>query len=176
MQGDSHQKILDNQPSSDKDIPPVVLLYHGFGLFYDIFYSQTNIPHLKKVDEPQLVWKVDQFLQLIGSYYTKEDARRSDGLEIIHDILKSCLDAGILNIPPLAATSIFDYKSDGHILGHYSGAVCITEFENEIHGISSIPHIEVTAYTAQTHRTVIPAVFRGWRVPCLGLTIVGELA
>jgi len=97
----------------------------------------------------------------MGSYYTKEDARRSDGLEIIHDILKSRLDAGILNIPPLAAISIFDYKSDGHMLGHHDGAVCITEFENEMHGISSIPHIEATAYTAQTHRTVIPAVFQG---------------
>ena len=55
LQGDSHQKLLDNHPSPNKDIPPVVLLYYGFGLFYDIFHSQANISHLKKVDEPRLV-------------------------------------------------------------------------------------------------------------------------
>ena len=65
----------------------------------------------------------------------------------------SCSDVG--NIPPLAATSIFSYRSDGL----HGGAVCVTEFKNEIHGISSIPYVEATAYAAQMHRTVIPAVF-----------------
>jgi len=110
----------------------------------------------------------------MGSYYVDEDARRNDGLKIIHDILTSRSDAG--NIPPLAATSIFSYRSDGHMVGLHGGAVCVTEFKNEIHGIPSIPHVEAAPYAAQTHRTVIPAVFRGWRVPCLGITIVGESA
>jgi len=55
-------------------------------------------------------------------------------------------DAG--NIPPLAATSIFSYRSDGHMVGLHSGAVYVTEFKNEIHGISSILHIEAIAYAA----------------------------
>jgi len=51
LQEDSRQKLLDDHPSPDKDISPVVLLYYGFGLFYDIFYGQANISHLEKVDE-----------------------------------------------------------------------------------------------------------------------------
>ena len=110
----------------------------------------------------------------MGLYYVDKDTRRNDGLKIIHDILTSCSNAG--NIPPLAATSIFSYRSDGHMVGLHGGAVCITEFKNEIHGISSIPHVEATVYAAQMHRTIIPAVFRGWRVLCLGITIVSESA
>jgi len=95
----------------------------------------------------------------MGLYYVDEDARRNDGLKIIHDILTSRSDAG--NIPPLAATSIFSYRSDDHMVGLHGGAVCVTEFKNEIHGISSIPHVETTACAAQTHRTVIPTVLQG---------------
>jgi len=174
LQGDSRQKILDDRPSPDKDIPPVVLLYHGFGLFYDIFHGQINIPQLEKIDEPRFAQNVDRFLQLMGSYYLKEDARRNEGLKIINDILTSRSDAG--NIPPLAASSILNYRSDGHMVGPHGGAVCVTEFKNEIHSISSVPYVEATAYAAQTHTAVIPALFRGWRVPCLGLTIVGKSA
>jgi len=174
LQGDSRQKILDDRPSPDKDIPPVVLLYHGFGLFYDIFHGQINIPQLEKIDEPRFAQNVDRFLQLMGSYYLKEDARRNEGLKIINDILTSRSDAG--NIPPLAASSILNYRSDGHMVGPHGGAVCVTEFKDEIHSISSVPYVEATAYAAQTHTAVIPALFRGWRVPCLGLTIVGESA
>ena len=172
LQGDSRQKILDNRPSPDKDIPPVVLLYHSFGLFYDIFHGQINIPQLNKIDEPQFVQNVDRFLQLMGSYYMKENARRNEGLKIINDILTSHSDAG--NIPPLAVSSILNYRSDSHMVGSHGGAVCVTEFKNEIHSILSVPYVEATAYAAQTHMAVIPALFRGWRVPCLGLTIVGK--
>jgi len=86
-----------------------------------------------------------------------KDARRNNGLKIIHNILMSCSDAG--NIPPLATISIFSYRSDGYMVGLHGGAVCVTEFKNEIHGISSIPYVEATAYVAQMYRTVIPAVF-----------------
>ena len=108
----------------------------------------------------------------MGSYYLKEDTRRNEGLKIINDILTSHSDAGY--IPLLAASSILNYRSDGHMVGPHGSTVCITEFKNKIHSISSVPYIEATAYAAQTHTAVIPALFRGWRVPCLGLTIVGD--
>ena len=174
MQGDSRQKILDDRPSPDKDIPPVVLLYHGFGLLYDIFHGRADISHLQVVDEPRLARKVDMFLELMGSYYADEDARTSDGMEIIHGILTSRSGAGMFSISPMVFTFTMN-KSGGHMVGFHGGAVCVAVFKNEIHGISSMPHIEATAYAAQTHKNVLPDVFRGWRVPCLGLTIVGEL-
>ena len=117
---------------------------------------------------------VDWFLQLMGSYYMKEDTRRNEGLKIINDILTSHSDAG--NIPPLAASSILNYRLDGHMVGPHGSTVCVMEFKNEIHSVLSVSYVEATAYAAQTHMAVIPALFRGWRVLCLGLTIVGESA
>ena len=110
----------------------------------------------------------------MGLYYLKEDARRNEGLKIINDILTSHSDAG--NIPPLAASSILNYRSDGHMVGPHGGAVCVTEFKNKIHSILSVPYVEATAYAAQMHTAVISALFQGWRAPYLGLTIVGESA
>jgi len=107
-------------------------------------------------------------------YYLKEDTRRNEGLKIINNILMSHSDVGDISL--LAASSILNYRSDGHMVGLYGGAVCVTEFKNEIHSISSVPYIEATAYATQMHTAVIPALFQGWRVPCLGLTIVSESA
>jgi len=131
--------------NTDKNISPVVLLYYGFGLFYDIFHGQINILQLKKIDEPRFVQNVNQFLQLIGLYYLKEDARRNKGLKIMNDILTSCSDTG--NIPLLTASSILNYRSDSHMIGPHGGAVCVTEFKNDIHSISSVLYIEATTYT-----------------------------
>jgi len=103
----------------------------------------------------------------MGSYYLKEDARRNEGLKIINNILTSRSDAG--DIPPLAASSILNYRSDGHMVGSHGGAVCVTEFKNEIHGISSVPYVEATTYAAQTHTAMIPALSQGWRLPCRDL-------
>ena len=90
-------------------------------------------------------------------YYLKGDTRKNKGLKIINDILTSYSDAR--NIPPLAALSILNYRSNGHIVGLHSGAVCVTEFKNKIHSISSVLYVEATAYTAQTHTAVIPVLF-----------------
>ena len=43
-----------------------------------------------------------------------------------------------------------------------------------------IPAVELTAYAAHSHKGAMnhddsQAVFKGWRVPCLGLTVVGKL-
>ena len=102
---------------------------------------------------------IDQFLQLMGSYYPKEDTRRNKGLKIINNILMSCSDAG--NISPLAILSILNYRSDGYIIGSHDGAVCVTEFKNDIHSISSVPYIETIAYAIQIHTAMILVLFQG---------------
>ena len=100
---------------------------------------------------------INWFLQLIGLYYLKEDARRNNGLKIINNILMSCLDVGI--ILSLAALSILNYRLDSHIVGSHSGIVHVTEFKNEIHSILSVSYIEATTYAVQTHTAVIPILF-----------------
>jgi len=103
------------------------------------------------------VQNVNWFLQLIGLYYLKEDARRSEELKIINNILMSCLDAG--NISPLTASSILNYKSDSHMVGPHGSAVCVTKFKNEMQGILSVLYIETTIHAVQTYIAVIPALF-----------------
>ena len=98
-------------------------------------------------------------MQLIGLYYLKEDTRRNKGLKIINNILMSCSDAE--NILPLAALSILNYRLDSYIVGPHSGTVYVIEFKNEIHSILSVSYIKATAYAAQTHTAVIPALFQG---------------
>ena len=110
----------------------------------------------------------------MGLYYLKEDTRRNKGLKIMNDILTSCSDAG--NIPLLPTSSILNYRSDSHIIGPHSGAVCVTEFKNNIYSILLVLYIEATTYAAQTHTAMISALFQDWRVSCLGLTIVSESA
>ena len=71
----------------------------------------------------------------------------------------SCSDAE--NILPLAALSILNYRLDSYIVGPHSGTVYVIEFKNEIHSILSVSYIKATAYAAQTHTAVIPALFQG---------------
>ncbi|KAG5637635.1 hypothetical protein H0H81_003860 [Sphagnurus paluster] len=66
--------------------------------------------------------------------------------------------------------------ADRRTLGAHGGACFVTRFRNDLCA-NSIPVVEATAYVAQTHVTRMEpyaAVFNGWRVPCLGLTVVGS--
>ena len=47
--------------------------------------------------------------------------------------------------------------------------------KNEASGTGSIPIIKAVAYVARTQIKMLNDMFCGWRVPCLGVTIVGKL-
>jgi hypothetical protein len=42
LQNDLREKILDDRPREDENIPPVSLLYEGFGQFLDIVAGSTD--------------------------------------------------------------------------------------------------------------------------------------
>ena len=106
--------------------------------------------------------------------YDTEESRRDTGLESIHNIFQSRSGT---QIPRVQGAYIDSYKTEGHIIGNHGGAAMIVVFKNEIAGITSVPVVEATAYAAQTHKVHMEShkkVFLGWRVPCLGITVVGE--
>ncbi|KAG6805084.1 hypothetical protein H0H93_005658, partial [Arthromyces matolae] len=61
LQNLNDERILDDRPQPDDDIPPVSLLYDGFGLFLDILRGKKDIPLLTEIDIPRLRQEVDEF-------------------------------------------------------------------------------------------------------------------
>jgi len=54
IQGEPSERILDDRPEPDLDIPPVSLLYKGFGHFLDIVDGRDDVLGLADVD----VWRL----------------------------------------------------------------------------------------------------------------------
>jgi len=166
------QRILDDRPAPDS-IPPVALLYDGFGSFMDVFGRQGDICHLDG-KRRNLEMAVDSFAEKMADIYDDEEAdRMEEGLRALNQILSLRCSGN-----KLMATSIGTVRSEGHYNGPHDAASCVVEFNDEIVDIGSIPTVKLVGYAAHSHRHAMelhPEVFRCWRVPCLGLTIVGKL-
>ncbi|TEB27973.1 hypothetical protein FA13DRAFT_1736172 [Coprinellus micaceus] len=166
LQADPFQKILDDRPSPDADIAPLGLLYHGFGRFEDVIAC----PKATLVE--QFTPAVDKFADAMSSFYPSEDGRRTAGLPLLNAIFAIRAEK---TIPLLFAAAIRSGRLDGHSVDRHGMVNTVVEFKNELAEISSIPHVEAVAYVAHAHTRVDGAkhLFEGWRVPCLGITIVG---
>jgi len=163
------EKVLDDRPDSDL-IPPVSLLYEGFGDFLDTFCGRQERHHLSQ-EELSLKRAVNRFAEQMTRIYPDEDSRRTDGLLALNNILSL---RGSNN--KLMAASIGSVRSDGHFDGPLGSAACVVQFKNELCGSGGIPIVELTSYVAHSHKSAMKnfeEVFRSWRVPCLGLTVVG---
>ena len=106
--------------------------------------------------------------------YEDELHRKARGLDALNNIFS------LRNRSPLMAAEIAAVRTDGHYNGEHGAASCVVEFKNELVGISSIPVVELTSYVAHSHTEAMnrpdrERLFQGWRVPCLGLTVVGKL-
>ena len=78
------------------------------------------------------------------------------------------------------AAEIGTSRTDGHYNGPHGAASCIFEFENGLVDITSIPVVELSSYAVHSHAKAMGrpnerASFQGWRVPSLGMTVVGKL-
>jgi hypothetical protein len=61
LQEDPSEKILDDRPHPDADIPPIPLLYDGFGHFLDVMDGHDDVPGLADVEVRELRDAVDDF-------------------------------------------------------------------------------------------------------------------
>jgi hypothetical protein len=131
-------------------------------------------PYLSNIDFPALEAAVDDFANKMGEFFESEDDRCDQGFPLLNAIF-SCRKE---NAPTFLAlrTESRSYRSDGHILSAHQSAGTIIDFKNKITGITSIPDIEAAAYVAQLNiaSRYRSGLFGRWRVPCLGLTVVGE--
>jgi hypothetical protein len=72
MQRNASQRILDDRPSADLDVPPAPLLYSGFGHFVDIYNGCDDVPYLSNIDFPALEAAVDDFANKMGEFFEKK--------------------------------------------------------------------------------------------------------
>jgi hypothetical protein len=172
LQNDPSEKILDDRPHPDADIPPIPLLYNGFGHFLDVMDGHDDVPGLADVEVRELRDAVDDFATKMTAYFGREDDRRDVGLKCLNRIFAA---RRAIMIPPISAAAIGSIRSDGHNIAIHGSGTMGVEFKNSITGISSLPTVELTGYVAHLDSRMDQQTYEGWRVPCLGLTIVGKL-
>jgi hypothetical protein len=178
LQKSPQEKILDDRPEDD-DIPPISLLYEGFGEFLDIVAGSTDCLH--SINISMLESAVDEFADSICQFFENEDSRRKRGLQLINKIFS----ASNHHSPSITASSIGPVlpsrsavRKDGHITGSHDVLIIATEFKNRSCGNSAIPEVELLGYFAHsfcssTYLQDMNEDLKGWRVPALGFTIIG---
>jgi hypothetical protein len=172
LQLDPAVRILDDRPSQDL-VPPASLLYDGFGHFLDISRHRED-SHDLTPKRRNLELAVDSFAEEMTSFYETEDERKMAGVRALNAILS------LEGHDRLSPSSIDSSRmhSDGHYNGPHDAISCIVEIKNELIDISSIPLVELTSFVAHSHAQAMErhqALYLGWRVPCLGITVVGKL-
>jgi hypothetical protein len=174
LQQETSEKIFDDRPAPEPDIPSVALLYEGFGHFLDIMDGRDDVPGLADIDVMDLRSAVDELASKMNQSFTTEDARRDAALPCLAHIFSA--RRGI-TIPPIYPAAIGSVRTDGHNLAPHGAAAIVLEFKNRITGISAIPEVELACYVARLNAMGVEAhrqLYPRWRVPCVGLTIVGE--
>jgi len=173
-QRDPKEKILDDRPSEDDNIPPVSLLYDGFGQFLDISAGDTNVEGLIDVKVSDLQFAVDEFAQSMCGFFEVECQRRDAGLAALDKIFAARKDGSRTKLT-VGQTGLVTTG------GHYTGDHGVTPmiyyaFKNWSTGISAIPEVELVGHFAHSFAQGVGMYSRkldGWRVPGLGVTIVG---
>ena len=148
MQGNPSQRILDDHPLADVDVPPTPLLYSSFSHFIDIYNSCNDVPYLSDIDFPALEVAVNDFANKMGEFFKSKDNRCDQGLPLLNAIFL-CHKKNTPIFLVLHMESFHSYRSDGHNLAAHQSAGTIVELNNKITGITSIPEIEATAYIAK---------------------------
>ncbi|KAI0030038.1 hypothetical protein K488DRAFT_72519, partial [Vararia minispora EC-137] len=142
------ERILDNRPVADKDIPPMPLLYRGFGLFIDIYNGNDNISELQHIDHAGLEVAVRQFATSMAGFFRDEDARRDEGLQHLNSIF-AARTTKAPQFTGIRAESFGRYRTDGNDRAPHDAAATVVEFKNKPTGNVSLPEVEATCYVAQ---------------------------
>jgi len=178
LQKQSQQRILDDRPRADRFIPPISLLYDGFGIFDDVFHEGGPVPGESSILKVELWNEVNTFADRMAEFYNTEAERRGAVLEHLGRIFRACRDpqavGGSISASKIGSRQI---TSDGHSDGAHGAIVFCIECKNELSGISCEPSAELVSYVASSFKERLKgehrALFYGWRVPALGMTQIG---
>ena len=110
-------------------------------------------------------------------FFKDNNDHRDAALPCLNCIFSKCRG---IDIPNLAASEIGSVRTNGHNTAVHGTGSMTTEFGNWMTGITSLPQIELICYVARLNARVMDEeacreLYLRWRVPCISLTIVGEL-
>jgi len=122
----------------------------------------------------ELFKAVDDFAQKMCRFYENADRRRDAALPPLNRIFSARSGTPI---PEMHASTIGSVRTDGHNVGKHGGGGMVTVFKNRAANNTAIAEVELVGYVAHLYAKgmeVHRELFERWRVPCLGLTVVGE--
>ena len=167
-------------------LPPIEVLFDGFGKFLDIFRAASMSSF--KPHSPTLDTHVEEFVNSMSGIYSIEGGRQSRGLESLNMIFpptvkrdpiapgavpRMSIAGSVPGAGPRTSTTGLVPYTDGHSLYGRRGIPCIiVKFKNESGG-GAIPIAELVSYYARIVRGIDETVIRGSILPALGITIVG---
>ena len=163
--------ILDDRPGKDDLIAPIPLLYQPFGHFRDIRCG-VKAPGEGDIHEGELREKVDALADAMTMFHESKEERRSKFVKHLEAIFR--VPPGSINSSKIPSGQTI---SDGHVNGEHGAMVFCLECENELSAASCEPIAKLISYIAtsfQSRADDHPEPFRRWRVPALGVTLVGE--
>jgi hypothetical protein len=168
LQEDKQEKLLDDRPERDPHIPPLPLLYRGFGLFYDAMNNWTQTPECHAALRDNVDELMDMMCELTNVQRKKDDA---------HEVLVRILFPGSQKTFRYGIDDSIDEKhsitrkTDGHILGAHNGPLFIAGFKTDI----AAAEVQLANHFMLLSSKVEKDIFLSWRLPCLGLLIRGVL-
>jgi hypothetical protein len=173
LQGDPKERILDDRPQEDKDIPPISLLYDGFGQFLDIAAGRTDVKGFNDVKALELQSAVDEFAQSMCGLFENEDKRREEGLRLLNKIFAARKDCPY---PLRLAAALGCVATDAYFHSDDGMPHLVYDFRDPCTGNSAIPQVRLVGYFAHSFARAVEDRAKGldgWRVPALGITVVG---
>ncbi|KAI9448535.1 hypothetical protein H4582DRAFT_2141800 [Lactarius indigo] len=151
LQQQPTEKILDDRPGPDP-VPPVSLLYDGFGYFMDAVRVREGVSDVS-TKRRDLELAVDSFADEMTDFYPNDGSRSFRGLNALNNIL-----------------ALGDDEKP------YDAAPCLGWFKNEFVDIASSPVADLAAYATRSRGQLMEHFKRvdsSWRTPFLGLTVIG---
>jgi hypothetical protein len=161
LQEKQQEKILDDCPKPDTDIPPLPLLYFGFGEFHDVVEN----PSANLLDT-DLMNEVDQ-LANNTCYLGYEKGKQLNMQDHLHKIFS--LDAS--REFSHAVGNVSQATTDGYLLASHGGPLLVIDYKRQI----TMAEPQLASYFIRLALKPVEHVFRRWRQPALGLLIRGEV-
>jgi len=134
-----------------------------------------NVPGFQEIKVQELEGAVDKFADDMVEFYEKEEERRDVGIKALNRIFGARHGTKLTSI---SSSVIGSVRLGGHSAGVHGGGIGLVVFKNHCIGISASPEIELLGHVARLQSTMDEHrdLFERWRIPCLGITIVGTMS
>ncbi|KAI0306239.1 hypothetical protein B0F90DRAFT_726280 [Multifurca ochricompacta] len=172
VQKNPDERIANDRPNVDADLPPISLMYHGFGQFLDCIHTDsTNLECV--ANKPNFELAIDKFICEMSMFYESESARQSKTVDCLNEIFESYLGKQPYSL--IIPSFITGKRStDGHAIGPIGTIEVGVEIKNEFGTSSCDPSVEFAAYYSQSlHAKALQYLENNFLFPALGIVVVG---